>query len=48
MRQKLRYEHFEDKRKLKVRAIENVIVTCNQKSSEGQMAQALMAEVRGS
>ena len=29
VRQKLRYEHFEDKRKLKVRAIENVIVTAN-------------------
>ena len=32
VRQKLRFEHFEDKRKLKVKAVENVILTCNQKS----------------
>ena len=32
VRQRLRHEHYEDKRKLKVRAIENVILTCNQKS----------------
>ena len=28
VRQKLRYEHFEDKRQLKTRAIENVLLSC--------------------
>lgn len=49
MRQKLRFEHHEDKRLLKTRAVENVLVSCNNNySQEGQIAAALMEEVKRS
>ena len=44
----MRHEHYEDKRQLKCRAIENVLISCNSASQEGQVAAALMEEVKRS
>ena len=49
-RQKIRYEHFEDKRLLKVKAIENVLQKCQSKdyNQEGLQVQALLEDMKRS
>ena len=50
MRQKIRYEHFEEKRQLKIKAVENVLLKCQAKDQtvEGMQVNALLDEVKRS
>ena len=42
----MRFEHFEDKRQLKTKAIENVLLSQQKNTQEGQIAQVLMEEAK--